>query len=81
MVLFTTENIEVSEVNSYLHSQWITNLVSIDSIIKLKEIPLLWTGKTDYVQLKWILQSSTTKRTSKTKTKVTEKKSKTTKKK
>lgn len=81
MVLFTTENIEVSEVNSYLHSQWITNLVSIDSIIKLKEIPLLWTGKTDYVQLKWILQSSTTKRTGKTKTKVAEKKSKTTKKK
>lgn len=56
LVLFTTENIKKHEVNDYLHLQWIRNLVSIDEIIQIKEIPILWTWKVDYVQLKWFLQ-------------------------
>ena len=60
LTLFTTEKLEKSEVNDYLHEQWAWNLVSIDSIIQLKEIPMLWTGKVDHVKLKWILQSWTT---------------------
>lgn len=73
LTLFTTENLEKSEVNRYLHEQWARNLVSIDSIIKLKEIPMLGTWKVDHVQLKSILQSWTTKQPSKTITKKEEK--------
>ena len=57
LTLFTTEKLWTAEVNDYLHSEWVTNLVSIDSIIQLKEIPMLGTWKVDHVQLKWILQS------------------------
>ena len=71
LTLFTTEKIWTAEVNDYLHSEWVTNLVSIDSIIQLKEIPMLGTWKVDHVQLKWILQSwainQSSKTTSKTK--------------
>ena len=82
LTLFTTEKLWTSEVNDYLHSQWVTNLVSIDSIIQLKEIPMLGTWKVDHVQLKSILQSwaiNQTKKTSqklviKTKEKITPKK-------
>jgi len=66
LTLFTTEKITKAEVNNYLHEQWASNLVSIDSIIQLKEIPMLWTWKTDHVQLKWILGSEITKQTKKT---------------
>ena len=61
LTLFTTENIDLKEINSYLHEQWVTNLVSIDAIIKLKEIPMLGTWKVDHVQLKWLLQPETAK--------------------
>ena len=66
LTLFTTEKLDKSEVNNYLHEQWVINLVSIDSIIQLKEIPMLGTWKVDHVQLKSILQSWTTKQTRKT---------------
>ena len=66
LTLFTTENLELKEVNSYLHEQWVTNLVAIDEIIKLKEIPMLWTWKVDHVQLKKILVEWTTKQPKKT---------------
>ena len=58
--LFTTENLEKTEINNYLHEQWIRNLVSIDEIIQLKEIPVLGTWKIDYVQLKSILSQKET---------------------
>ena len=69
LTLFTTEKLWTSEVNEYLHSQWVTNLVKIDSIIQLKEIPMLGTWKTDYVQLKWILRTWETKQPNKTRSK------------
>jgi len=56
LTLFTTEKLGTSEVNDYLHSEWVTNLVSIASIIQLKEIPMLGTWKVDHVQLKSLLQ-------------------------
>ena len=80
LTLFTTENIDLKEINSYLHDQWVTNLVSIDAIIKLEEIPMLWTWKVDHVTLKWILQSGTTNTPSKTNTKTKKETSKKTKK-
>ena len=71
LTLFTTEKVWTSEVNDYLHSEWVTNLVSIDSIIQLKEIPMLGTWKVDHVQLKSILQSWTSvKESTKTTTKI-----------
>lgn len=68
LTLFTTEKLWTSEVNEYLHSEWVTNLVSIDSIIQLKEIPMLGTWKVDHVQLKSILQSWTVKPSNKSST-------------
>ena len=77
LILFTTEKLWTNEVNDYLHSQWVTNLVSIASIMQLKEIPMLGTWKVDHVQLKSILQSWATKQpsetTSKTKKTITKK--------
>ena len=66
LTLFTTEKIEKSEVNNYLHEQWVTNLVAIDEIINLKEIPMLGTWKVDHVQLKKILTGNWTEVTTKT---------------
>ena len=66
LTLFTTENLELKEINSYLHEQWVTNLVSIDEIIKLKEIPMLWTWKVDHVQLKKLLAEWSTEQPKKT---------------
>ena len=80
LTLFTTEKLDKSEVNNYLHEQWITNLVSIDSIIQIKEIPMLGTWKVDHVQLKSILQSWATKQPRKTSSKNTSKEKTTTKK-
>ena len=77
LTLFTTEKLGTNEVNDFLHSQWMTNLVNITSIIQLKEIPMLGTWKVDHVQLKSILQNWTTvqpsKTTSKSKEQVKEK--------
>ena len=73
LTLFTTEKLWTNEVNDYLHSQWVTNLVSIASIMQLKEIPMLGTWKVDHVQLKSILQSWETKQPSKTTSKSTSK--------
>jgi len=80
LTLFTTENVDLKEINSYLHDQWVTNLVSIDAIIKLEEIPMLWTWKVDHVTLKWILQFGITNTPSKTNTKTKKETSKKTKK-
>ena len=62
LTLFSTENLNLKEVNSYLHEQWITNLVSIDYIINLKEIPMLWTWKIDHVSLKKLLKFDSPKK-------------------
>ena len=66
LVLFTIEDIDLPSVNSYLREQWVSNLVSIDEVIKLNEIPMLGTWKVDYVQLKWFLEQNTTKQARKT---------------
>ena len=73
LTLFTTEKLNKSEVNNYLHEQGITNLVSIDSIIQIKEIPMLGTWKVDHVQLKSFLQPWTTKQPGKMPNKNTKK--------
>lgn len=77
LTLFTTENIDLKEVNTYLHEQWFTNLISINWIVKLDEIPMLGTWKVDHVQLKNLL----TNNIEKTPTKALQKKTTTGKKK
>lgn len=66
LILFSTEKITIAEANKYLREQWISNLVSIDEVIKLNEIPMLGTWKVDYVQLKWFLEKTSTKQARKT---------------
>ncbi len=61
LTLFATEKLDKSEVNNYLHELWARNLVSIDSIIQIKEIPILGTWKVDHVELKKFLASYATK--------------------
>lgn len=80
LTLFTTEKLGTTEVNDYLHSQGVTNLVSVTSIMQLKEIPMLGTWKVDHVQLKSILQSGVMKQPSETTTKTKKETSKKTKK-
>jgi acyl-CoA synthetase (AMP-forming)/AMP-acid ligase II len=53
MVLFVVDlNLKVKEVNDYLKSKGVSNLIQINRIEKIDKIPLLWTGKIDYKVLK-----------------------------
>lgn len=52
IVVFTTFDVWTYEVNEYLHTHGISNLVKITRIDKIDMIPVLGTGKTDYKQLK-----------------------------
>ena len=47
--------LKVKEVNEYLKSKWVSNLIQITRIQKIDSIPLLWTGKVDYKVLKNML--------------------------
>lgn len=46
----------IKELNDYLRERWVSNLVSISEVIVVKEIPVLWTGKTDYKVLKAMIK-------------------------
>ncbi len=52
IVLFTTLDITVDECNDYIHTHGASNLVKITRVEKVDTIPVLWTGKTDYKELK-----------------------------
>jgi len=56
IVLFSIEHIELEEVNDYMRKRWVSNLVKISEIIKVAEIPVLWTWKTDYKILKGMIK-------------------------
>ena len=51
-VVFSIHSLEVSQINAYLHEKGISNLVRVSDIIVLDEIPLLGTGKTDFMSLR-----------------------------
>ena len=55
IVLFSIEHIEVEEVNDYMRKNWVPNLVKISEVMKVAEIPVLGTGKTDYKELKKLI--------------------------
>jgi long-chain-fatty-acid--[acyl-carrier-protein] ligase len=52
LVLFTTRNLDRQTVNTKIREAGLSGLHNIRRIIKLKEIPTLGTGKTDYRALK-----------------------------
>ena len=52
IVAFTTFDVSLSELDDYIHTHGIANLVKIARVEKIDAIPLLGTGKTDYKQLK-----------------------------
>ncbi|MCP4524126.1 MAG: AMP-binding protein [Candidatus Gracilibacteria bacterium] len=52
IVLFSIHNIVLEDVNTYLRSKGISNLIKISEVIQIDEIPVLGTGKTDYKILK-----------------------------
>ncbi len=56
IVLFSIEHLEIEEVNDYLRKRWVSNLIKISDIIKIAEIPVLGTGKTDYKELKRMIK-------------------------
>ncbi len=56
IVLFSIEHIEIEEVNDYMRKNGVPNLVKISEVIKIEEIPVLGTGKTDYKELKKLIE-------------------------
>ncbi len=52
MVLFTVLELSLDEVNTALREKWISNLARINEIRKIEEIPVLGTGKINYLALK-----------------------------
>lgn len=56
ITLFTVDlDVNLKEVNHYLKSKGVSNLIKINSIKKIGAIPLLWSGKIDYKVLKGML--------------------------
>jgi acyl-CoA synthetase (AMP-forming)/AMP-acid ligase II/acyl carrier protein len=55
IVLFSTQEISLDEVNTYIHDHGASNLVKIARVQKLELIPVLGTGKTDYKELKSLI--------------------------
>lgn len=51
-VLFSISNLDLESLNIYLHQKGISNLVNIKDIVLLDEIPLLGSGKTDFMKLR-----------------------------
>ena len=56
LVLFTSRDIEREEANKKIRDAGLSGLHSIRRVIKLDQIPLLGTGKTDYRALKQLLK-------------------------
>ncbi|MCJ7616037.1 MAG: AMP-binding protein, partial [Desulfobacterales bacterium] len=52
LILFTVKDIDRVSVNSYLRDAGLSALHNIRHVIKLNEIPVLGTGKTNYLELK-----------------------------
>ncbi|MGZ3632849.1 MAG: AMP-binding protein, partial [Parachlamydiaceae bacterium] len=48
IVLFSTFPANVDEINDFLRKSGFSNLARISSIIQVKEIPLMGSGKTNY---------------------------------
>ncbi len=56
IVLFSLEHLDLEEVNDYMRKRGVSNLVKIAEVMKIEKIPVLWTGKTDYKELKKLIK-------------------------
>lgn len=56
IALFSTVDIDLNEANSYLLKNGVAPIAKLKQVIKVDEIPVLGTGKTDYKVLKAILE-------------------------
>ena len=56
IVLFTTLQINLDEINNYLLKNGVAPIAKIKRIIEMDEIPVLGTGKTDYKVLRKMLE-------------------------
>ena len=54
-VVFSIHPLEVADVNAYLREKGVSNLVKVKEAILLDEIPLLGTGKTDFMKLRGMI--------------------------
>jgi len=59
LVLFTSRQIDRENANTQIRAAGLSGLHSIRRVVKLDEIPLLGTGKTDYRALKQLLAKTT----------------------
>ncbi len=55
-VVFSTGRLDIKDVNTFLHQQGISNLVKISQIQIIDEIPLLGTGKSDFMKLRKMIE-------------------------
>jgi len=55
LILFSTHDLQVMDINTLLHKKGFSNLIRIDEVVHLDEIPLLGTGKVAYRQLEQLL--------------------------
>ncbi|MEC7840096.1 MAG: AMP-binding protein [Chlamydiota bacterium] len=51
IVLFTLFDVSLDELNEYLRNSGFSNLAKVSSVIKVKEVPILGSGKTNYRHL------------------------------
>ncbi len=51
MTLFSTIELNITDVNAFLRKKGFSNLVRIDRVVALEEIPVSGTGKVAYRQL------------------------------
>lgn len=56
IVLFTTRDITVGQANTLLASKGMTGVMRLDAVTKIDAIPMLGTGKTDYKQLRKLIE-------------------------
>jgi acyl-CoA synthetase (AMP-forming)/AMP-acid ligase II len=57
VILFTTKDLKLADVNKYLRSKGVASIARIRSIEKVEAIPMLGSGKTNYRQLKEKVQA------------------------
>lgn len=55
IVAFSVIDIALDELNDYIHSHGAANIIKIHRLERIDTIPILWTGKTDYKQLKSLI--------------------------
>lgn len=58
VTLFSTKDLNLSEVNKYLRSKGVASIARIRNIEKVDEIPMLGSGKTNYRELKEKVQAA-----------------------